>query len=139
MDLLKYQGWLMDDPRILFSWNQKSLFFLQFSVKLNEVFYRKSIQILCSLFKHTVKCEKTRNSLSLKKISSNQLFSNFLSKTIAFTKICEREFLRFPHWAVLRLKIFREIKSMSIVTSLVKALIWRKKCWLLRKNRDRFL
>ena len=35
------------------------------------------------------------------KISSNQLFSNFFSKTITFTKFlrkkCEREFLQFPH------------------------------------------
>ena len=36
-----------------------------------------------------------------RKISSNQLFSKFFSKTIAFTKFlrkkCEREFLQFPH------------------------------------------
>ena len=36
-----------------------------------------------------------------KKISSNQLFSNFFSKTIVFTKflwkMCEREFLQFQH------------------------------------------
>ena len=36
-----------------------------------------------------------------KKLSSNQLFSDFYSKTIAFTKSlrkeCEREFLQFPH------------------------------------------
>ena len=39
-----------------------------------------------------------------KKISSNHLFSNFFSKTIAFTKFlrkkCEREFLQFPHYAM---------------------------------------
>ena len=38
-----------------------------------------------------------------KKISSKQLFSNFFSKTITFTKFlqkeCEREFLQFPHCA----------------------------------------
>ena len=37
----------------------------------------------------------------VEKISSNQLFSNFLSKTIGFTKFlrkkCEKEFLQFPH------------------------------------------
>ena len=37
-----------------------------------------------------------------KKISSNHLFSNFFSKTNAFTKVlrkkCEREFLQFPHF-----------------------------------------
>ena len=40
-------------------------------------------------------------SLTEKKNSSNQLFSNFYSKTIAFTeflrKKCKREFLQFPH------------------------------------------
>ena len=42
-----------------------------------------------------------------KNISSNQLFSNFFSKTIVFTKFllrnCEREFLKFPHcvWEAL--------------------------------------
>ena len=40
-------------------------------------------------------CGKIRNSLPLKKNSSNQLFSNFFGKTIAFTKFlrknCERE------------------------------------------------
>ena len=49
--------------------------------------------------------KKMRNSLSpLIKISSNQLFSNFFSKTIAFTRFlrkkCEREFLQFPHCAL---------------------------------------
>ena len=61
----------------------------------------------------TAKCQtcectvwKKREILSqqLKKNSSNQLFSNFFSKTIAFTKFlrkkCEREFLQFPHCAV---------------------------------------
>ena len=41
-----------------------------------------------------------------KKISSNQLFSNFFSKTIDFTKFLpkkyEREFLQFPHCGVVK-------------------------------------
>ena len=52
------------------------------------------------LWKHSV--EKREILSHWKKISSNQLFSNFFSKTIAFTKFlrkkCEREFLQFPHY-----------------------------------------
>ena len=73
-----------------------------------DQFYRKLV-VFTKIFQNThniVKIMesqygKTRNALSLKKISSNQLFSNFFSKTIAFTKFlrkkCEREFLQFPH------------------------------------------
>ena len=56
--------------------------------------------------------------LTEKKISSNQLFSNFFSKTIAFTKflrqMCEREFLQFPHCGMwyLRFKNFHEKSSL---------------------------
>ena len=35
---------------------------------------------------------------------------------------------------MITLKKFREINSL--VTSLVKTLIWRKKCWFFRKNHD---
>ena len=35
-------------------------------------------------------CGKTRNSLSPKKNSSNQLYSNFFNKTITFTKILQK-------------------------------------------------
>ena len=46
-------------------------------------------------FPHCDVCGKMKNLLSLKKISSNQLFSNFFSKTVTFTKflqkICARE------------------------------------------------
>ena len=52
----------------------------------------------------STQCGKTSNSFSLKKISSNQVFSNFFSKTIVFTKFlrrkCEREFLQYPHCAL---------------------------------------
>ena len=48
-----------------------------------------------------------------KKNSSNQLFSNFFSKTIAFTKFlrkkCEREFLQFPHCVAPTANFFRQI------------------------------
>ena len=46
-------------------------------------------------------CGNTIDSLSRKKISWNQLFSNFFSKNITFTKFlpikCEKEFPQFPH------------------------------------------
>ena len=58
-----------------------------------------------------------------KKISSNQLFSNFFSKTIVFTKFlrkkCEREFLQFPHcamWNSISLKKIRQINSYQILS-----------------------
>ena len=58
--------------------------------------------------------EKTRN-LSLKKISSNQLFINFFSKTIAFTKFLGEKsvrenfeyFCKFTNFC-FTLEIFRE-------------------------------
>ena len=37
-------------------------------------------------------CEKMKNLLSPKKISSNQLFSNFFSKTNTFTKFLRTDF-----------------------------------------------
>ena len=43
-------------------------------------------------------CGKTTNSLSLKKNSSNQLFSNFFSKTIAFTKFFQKKCERIALW-----------------------------------------
>ena len=78
-------------------------------------FHENSLNFLLRLSPYTVRCGKTRNSLSSekyfvkstllkneyfslteKKNSWNQLLSNFLSKTIAFTKFlwktCEREF-----------------------------------------------
>ena len=60
---------------------------------LSDFFFATTRQ-KCTLFPS--QCGKTRNSLSPKNISSNQLFSNFLSKNVAFTKflpkIREREF-----------------------------------------------
>ena len=56
---------------------------------------------------HTVKhhtVEITEIYSHLEKISSNQLFSNFFSKTVTFTKFLpkkrEREFPQFPHCAL---------------------------------------
>ena len=73
--------------------------------------------------------------LSLKKISSNQLFSNFFNKTIVFTKFlwkkCEREFLQFPHcalwaWSSITFTIFTEkwifsVKSTFLLKKLLKS------------------
>ena len=99
-----------------FTWNH----FWRMS-KLN--FSLQKVQKFLNFKLRASQCGKTRNSLSLKKKSSNQLFSDFFSKTIVFTKflrkMCEREFLQFPHCAS-RSKI--SVKS----TSLVQSLIWRK-------------
>ena len=52
-----------------------------------------------------------------KKISSNQLFSNFISKSIAFTKFlqkkCERDFLQFPHCALWNYRNSLSMKKIS--------------------------
>ena len=57
-------------------------------------------------------CGKTRNLLSLKNVSSNQLFSDFFSKFVVFTKFLpkkrESKFLLFPHCGCGE-QIFREI------------------------------
>ena len=59
-----------------------------------------------NLLSYTSHCEKMKNLLSLKKISSNQSFSNFVSKTITFTKFLpkmrESEFLEFPQCALCK-------------------------------------
>ena len=48
-------------------------------------------------------CGKMKNILSPKNISSNQLFSNFFGKNVAFTKFLpkksESKFLKLPHCA----------------------------------------
>ena len=55
--------------------------------------------------RHTVYVEKREILSHWKFFSSNQLFNNFFSKTIAFKKFLwkksEREFLQFPHCAIL--------------------------------------
>ena len=81
------------------SWKQR---FYEITKELiwRNIFGEKEIFI----FHHLVssQCWKTRNSLSPKKYSVKlTLYSNFFSKTVAFTKFllkkCEREFLQFPH------------------------------------------
>ena len=63
--------------------------------KILETFYH----LFYKLVHHSV--EKWKIYSHWRKISSNQLFSNFFSKTVTFTKFlskkCEREFLVFPH------------------------------------------
>ena len=76
---------------------------------------------------HIVQCGKTRNSLSLKKISSNQLFSKFFGKTIAFTRFllkkCEREFLQFPHCDTVLSRFFhiKFVKAMALLEKLLNS------------------
>ena len=79
-------------------------------------------------FPHS-QCGKTRKSLSLKFFSWNQLFSNFFSKNVTFTKFLlkkrEREFPQFPNCAFTEKK-FRQINSLVIC--LVKLLLSRNFC-----------
>ena len=51
---------------------------VDFSIKIVIGFYS-------TFYFHTVQCEKRKNSHQIK-ISSNQLFSNFFSKSVTFTK-----------------------------------------------------
>ena len=54
--------------------------------------FTKYFSVRVDFFKfHTAQYGKTINSLSLKKSSSNQLFSNFFSKSIAFTKFLRKK------------------------------------------------
>ena len=77
----------------------KPLFSRNFCVKS----VRESLQ-----FPHTqrygTQCGKTKNLVSPKNISSNQLFSNFFSKNATFTKflpkMCETKSQQFPHCTV---------------------------------------
>ena len=88
--------------RNFFSAREKFSFF-------HSVVYSQSLEVA------ETQCGKTRNSLSLKKLSSNQLFSNFFSKTIAFTKFlrkkCEREFLQFPHCVKVNFRDFQTVEK----------------------------
>ena len=64
-----------------------------------------------------------------KKISSNHLFSNFFSKTIAFTeflrKKCEREFLEFPHCAQHSVE-FCKFPSHSCFRKNIEKIPWKQ-------------
>ena len=93
---------------IFFLWNQ---LFSKFSIPLVITLLSRNFCVnTCE-----TQCGKTRNSLSLKKLSSNQLFSNFFSKTIAFTKFlrkkCEREFLQFPHCVKVNFRDFQTVEK----------------------------
>ena len=62
-------------------------------------------------------------------------FPQCVSKTVTFTKFLPKNsWKRIPE---ISTKNFREINSL--VSSLVKTLIWRKKCWFFLKNRDRMM
>ena len=83
---------LLDSVKLIFG----NVWFLNF-------FHKKICIFICQC----TQCGKTRNYLHSshwKKISSNQLFSDFFSKTIAFTKFLrkksEREFLQFPQYVI---------------------------------------
>ena len=99
--------------------------YLAISLLKNVIFSRdfcqKGVRINFRNF-HTHSLEKREIPSHWKKNSSNHLFSNFFSKTNAFTKFlrkkCEREFLQFPHCDTVRGEgvckyFFRESKIRS--------------------------
>ena len=65
-------------------------------------------------------CGKTTNSLSLKKNSSNQLFSNFFSKTIAFTKFFQKKCERIALWKSWKFTLtpfWQKIRESNVFTA----------------------
>ena len=66
-----------------------------------------------------------KNLLSLKNISSNQLFSNSFSRNVTFTKFFPITTWNFPQFPS-KSKKFRQIDIQN--KSLVKKLIWRNFC-----------
>ena len=56
-------------------------------------------------YENITQCDKMKKLLSPKNISSNHFFSNFFSKTVAFTnflpKMRESKFLKLPHSVLL--------------------------------------
>ena len=84
------------------------------------------IYVLLEIF-HSV--EKREILSHWKKISSNHLFSNFYSKTNAFTKFlqkkCEREFLQFPH-CVFRSRDYSTAHSLEITEIYSRTFVTKK-------------
>ena len=122
---------------------------LQWNSLLKDFFRKTVIQKFRKL--HTLRSvEKSKKLLSSNNFSSIQLFSNLFSKIVIYTKFLPKmreskwnhwftvtHCGRIVQWNEITLKNFREINSL--VTSLTKTLIRRKKCWSFRKNRDRVL
>ena len=84
-------------------------------LKLNLRF-RNFHTVLRKSYFYGTQCEKTRNSLSQKNISSNQLFSNLFSKTVTFTKflpkMCLCNFHTVRNSCDNSMKNFRETISL---------------------------
>ena len=83
----KSKSWVTETGIFLIFWVSK-LRFWQFLAKN----YQKFTKIKKALSDvHNSQCGKTRNSLSPKNISWNQLFSNFFKKPIIFTKFLSKK------------------------------------------------
>ena len=104
-------------------WFHKIIFLMNFSVFHNNCTW-------CTV-------RENENLLSLKKISSNQLFGDFFSKTVTFTKYLpkmrESKFPYFPHcvvcwtvWKWLSPFFWQKFRESNISTKqITKWLIWR--------------
>ena len=64
--------------------------FRESNVFTKELIWRNILSVIWERISRL--CGKPKNSLSLKKISWNQLFSNFFSKFVTFTKFLPKKF-----------------------------------------------
>ena len=133
-------------------WNKKSTVFSKFNsgcrlmmqvqdYSISRVFVKWTVRFIFFLL--------PRNYSRFKINSWNQLFVNllafttFLSKKLTVHSVVENEFaLTYVHRGKLLKNAITQKKireNNALVTSLVKTLISRKKCWFFRKNRDRVL
>ena len=115
---------------------EKSTFFRQIDVFAKEV----TTELISRIFQawlrfmllfHTVcVCGRTRNSLSRKIFSSNQLFSNFFSETIAFTRLfrkkCVRDFLQFPHCVSYYVTVYCGNYRNSLSHTFYEKISWKQ-------------
>ena len=81
---------------------------------------------------------KILHNVEKRKISSNQLFSNFFSKSLTFTeflpKMCETKLQQFPHCVLYaRLTVFD--KNFVKTTSFLIKSLWISKRFDEKKNR----
>ena len=101
----------------VFSWK-----FRQINVLLKNltklIWRKKSVVAYCGNYRNYL-CVKMRMFLSPKNISSNQLFSTFFSKNVAFTefllKMRESQFPWFPHCVLWKLKKFTLAEKNSSI------------------------
>ena len=120
------------------SFNRLTYFLIWCEKSYYELFSRNIFQRRANFFGDSTQCGKTRNSLSQKN-SWNQLFSNFFSETVTFTKFLpkkrESKFLKFSQ--CYKITVWKNEKFTStqffpsnqfIAKFFRKTLIWRNFC-----------